>query len=96
MIKSKQFILDLNLIIINLIFCHAISTHLGYEFLDTLDEHLCSTNLDDLLFIVGDINIDLLSDNKKSLLDFMYGNNLNNFVNEPTRCIKKYKYLNKR
>ena len=60
--------------------------------MDNLDEYLFSTDLNDSLFIVGDININLLNVNKQdnNLTNFMYGLGLKNYVLEPTRSVTKY------
>jgi hypothetical protein len=55
------------------------------DFLTNLDTVLSSIYLDDPLFIVGDLNMDLLSAKGQPLIDFMEGLKLNNFVKEPTR-----------
>jgi hypothetical protein len=62
------------------------------DFLTYLDTILLSINLDDLLFIIGDLNMDLLSAKGQPLLDYMEEQKIKNFVNEPSRV--SYKFFN--
>jgi hypothetical protein len=60
------------------------------DFLTYLDTILLSINLDDPLFIIGDLSMDLLSAKGQPLLDFMEEQKIKNFVNEPTRVSSKF------
>ncbi len=58
------------------------------SFLENLDSIVSSLNFDDPLFIIGDLNMDLLSSKGQLLSDFMKDHLLKNFIKEPTRITK--------
>ena len=47
-------------------------------------------NLDNPLFIIGDLKMDILSAKGQPLLDYMEEQKIKNFVNEPTRVSSKF------
>ena len=57
------------------------------EFVDYLDNIISGINLNDPLFIIGDLNMDLLPSNSNSnpLKDFITFNKFQNVIKEPTR-----------
>ena len=57
------------------------------DFLNAIQEFLYTKNIDQPLFIVGDLNLDLACTNSsgKCLLDWMASCNLVNYVDKPTR-----------
>ena len=55
------------------------------DFIDHLDSIVKNTNLNNSLFIFGDLNMNWLDQNGKSLKLFCEENNLANYVTEPTR-----------
>ena len=56
----------------------------GSEFLDNLEEYITTFNLNDDLFIIGDLNMNLLNKRCK-LNDFLKSLELKNWIEKPTR-----------
>lgn len=79
---------------INFVCCYKPPDYHEEKFLENMDNFLFTLNLDLPLFIVGDLNMDLLNDANKNLKDFIIGNGLVNFVKETTRTFTKF-YQNK-
>lgn len=62
-------------------------------FLDNLEEFIDSLNLNEPLFIIGDLNMDLNLDNKyrnSKINEFLSNNELINFIKKPTRNSTKF------
>ena len=59
------------------------------KFIEYLDNILAGINLNDPLFIIGDLNMDLLS-SANLLKDFIADNNFKNFITEPTRVSSRF------
>ena len=60
------------------------------SFLDALQDYMFTRNLELPLFVIGDLNMDLLSTQKCSkLLEFMQFLNLKNYVDVPTRIASR-------
>jgi hypothetical protein len=65
----------------------------NFQFLDALEKYMLSIDLNQPLFIIGDLNLDLLKDkngcysnkNGELLQQFIDNYNLINFINSPTR-----------
>ena len=55
------------------------------EYLEYLETFIYSNNLNNSTFIIGDLNLDLLSKNGNQLVQFMRNVEFKNFINEPTR-----------
>lgn len=60
-----------------------------------LKEFMYSLDLNDPLFIIGDLNMDMLDKNNKNLVEFLGNNDLVYFVTEPTRVSQSYCNCNK-
>ncbi len=92
--------LRLNNLILNFVSCYKNPKENSQVFLDTLDEFLITTNLNEPLLIIGDFNIDLVKlKTKKLISNFMNGLELKNYMNESTRSVSKFsnnknQYLN--
>lgn len=70
---------------INIFCCYKPPSELKQPFLEHLENSLFMLNPDENLFVIGDLNMDLLSGLGDDLVNFMNCNNLKNFVGNPTR-----------
>ena len=70
---------------VNFIACYKSPSFNNADFLEFLDLKVSGVNLNEPLFIIGDLNMDLNSDAGKLLHDFMNDFHLKNFIKEPTR-----------
>ena len=61
------------------------------KFINYLDSHLLSIDLSKPLFIIGDLNFDLLTDSGRPLQGLMENYDLNNAVQKPTRIAHRIK-----
>ena len=61
------------------------------DFLNHIDNIVNSIDLNDPIFIVGDLNMDLLSPHGNSLSDFIKNHILKNYISEPTRVCTRFK-----
>ena len=59
-------------------------------FLEKLEDFMHSLNLNEPLFIAGDLNMDYDADSNSNICKFIDNNDLINFVNKPTRISKKF------
>ncbi|CAF0861672.1 unnamed protein product, partial [Brachionus calyciflorus] len=59
-------------------------------FLDKLDDFIHTLNLNEPLFIIGDLNMDCLNNANLKIKDFIQNNDLINFVTKPTRISTKF------
>ncbi len=72
--------------IYNFINCYKPPNQNDNEFLDELENLIYSFNSNDALFIIGDLNMNLLKTNEtNNLSNFMENNLLTNYVTNPTR-----------
>lgn len=77
--------LMINGIVTNFICSYKPPSDVCCEYLSYVEDFLFSLNMELPLFIVGDLNMDLLSDRGSELSKFLYNNSLRNFVDKPTR-----------
>ena len=91
-IEAIHFELNVNNIHYNFICCYKAPNIDQVETLNIIEEYLFLINLNKDLFIVGDLNMDLFEENIKNsnLIDFMFNNNFNQAVTDPTRICTKY------
>ena len=75
---------------INFVCCYKPPDYHDETFLNTLDDFLFSINLELPLFIVGDLNMNLLSESNRKLKEFIINNGLVNYVRESTRTVTKF------
>lgn len=83
--------------VINFISCYKAPNINDIIFLDELEDFIFTLNLDSDLIMLGDLNMNLLEEKEcnNNLLEFLFNNNLKQFVTEPTRiCTKYYERLN--
>ncbi|CAF0989180.1 unnamed protein product [Brachionus calyciflorus] len=79
----------------NFVYCYRAPNIKEQFFLDKLDDFIHSLNLDEPLFIIGDLNMDLSTSGNSNINDFIKNNDLINFIQKPTRiCTKFYKKTN--
>jgi len=77
--------------IINFISTYKPPSTINQNYLDHLEDFLFKhTDKDDPLFIIGDLNMDLVSDKGDELRDFLTTNDLKNYVVEHTRVQTNY------
>lgn len=75
---------------INFVCCSKPPDYHEESFLENMDNFLFTMNLDLPLFIVGDLNMNMLNESNKNLKDFLVGNGLVNFVRKTTRTVTKF------
>ena len=80
-----SFIIQINSTRMNFVACYKPPCFDNTRFLDELEDILLSLDQSDPTFIVGDLNMDLLSDNGEKLRQFIQANHLANFIDKPTR-----------
>jgi exonuclease III len=73
----------------NFLSCYRSPSFNETDFLHKLEDFIFSINLNEPLFLIGDLNFDLLDKDCK-LFDFINNYNLFNFVNKPTRISNNY------
>ena len=69
----------------NFLACYKSPSINNQDYLDFLENYVSSIDLKDPLFIVGDLNIDLLSKHENLLIRFIENFKLKNFITSPTR-----------
>ncbi|CAF1017571.1 unnamed protein product [Brachionus calyciflorus] len=85
-IKSLKF---------NFLYCYRAPNIQEQPFIDKLDDFIHTLNLDEPLFIVGDLNMDYNPKINSNIKEFIDNNALVNFVLKPTRvCSKFYRKTN--
>jgi hypothetical protein len=60
------------------------------EYCEILEDLIYNFNYNDSLLIMGDLNINLFNKDNNKLLNFINNNNMNNYVNKPTRIATIY------
>ncbi|RNA23157.1 Sentrin-specific protease [Brachionus plicatilis] len=85
-----QILNEIDNLPVNLICCYKPPNYDDENFLEELDDLLLTIDIELPLFIIGDLNMDLLDNLSKSLKDFMTSNGLINYVIEPTRTVTKF------
>lgn len=60
------------------------------SFFEHLEDFVFTLDASLPLFIIGDLNCDLLSDEKSALKEFIDSNCLKNFVQNPTRIVRRF------
>ena len=88
-IEYISFTIDINGQSLSFISCYKPPDYDDTTFLDELEDILFDIDQSNSLFIIGDLNMDLLSDKGDHLKQFMKGNHLDNFVKEPTRIARR-------
>jgi hypothetical protein len=93
--KSESMeVMHLNLILknntFNFLACYKSPRQHNQLFVDYLDSIITGIDLKDPLFIIGDLNMDLLSPNPHPLKEFITLNSFNNFITEPTRIRNRF------
>jgi exonuclease III len=81
--------INLNLVDMDFICCYNPNYNNRTAFINSLEHFLLSLNLDKLIFIVGDLNINLNSDNGVILNQFANKYDFRNYVQEPTRVVNQ-------
>jgi hypothetical protein len=77
----------------NFIYCYRAPNTNEQNYLDKLDDFIHTLNLDEPLFILGDLNMDVNSNS--NIIEFIKNNDVVNFIQKPTRvCSKFYKKIN--
>ena len=76
--------------ILNFISCYKPPNENNQIFLDTIEEIYYTYDLLNPIFIIGDINIDILKSNNNIILNFTKNNNLKNEITQPTHSILRY------
>ena len=82
--------LKINAQFINFVYCYRSPCLNELSYLDKLEDFIQSLNLNDPLFIIGDLNYDFLNESKSSIRDFITNNDLVNFVKTPTRVCSRF------
>ena len=84
-IECIQYSIMIDKMSLNFISCYKAPDIDNQLFLDKLEEVLLELDNDLPLFIIGDLNMDLLNNKQNDLSSFIINNSLSNFVNAPTR-----------
>ncbi|CAF1085067.1 unnamed protein product [Brachionus calyciflorus] len=80
---------------LNFVYCYRPPTLNEIKFLDELEDFIHTLNLNEPLFVFGDLNMNCLNDENLNIKRFMQENELINFMSRPTRnCSKFYKKTN--
>ncbi|CAF1091926.1 unnamed protein product, partial [Brachionus calyciflorus] len=80
---------------LNFLYCYRAPSLNECKYLDKLEDFIHSLNLNDPLFIFGDLNMNCLNENNLNIKQFIQNNELVNFVISPTRmCSKLFKKSN--
>ena len=74
----------------NFIACYKSPSVHNQKFIEYLESVLMGIDLNDPLFIIGDLNMDLLSSNENPLKRFMQDQNMSNFINNATRVRQRF------
>ena len=90
--KSELIYLQIKIKTVKYNFIHCYRSPVLNEniFLERLEDFIHNLNLDEPLFIIGDLNMDLLSDAQKSFKSFIDNNDLINFITSPTRIATRH------
>jgi hypothetical protein len=80
----------------NFIYCYRNPSEDSYIFLNKIDTFIVTLNLEEHIFVVGDLNINLLTNKDNLLTNFIKSYNLKNLVKSPTHEASKiFKKSNK-
>ena len=74
----------------NIIACYKPPSYSEQVFLDGLEELIFSINSDEPLFLIGDMNMDLLTSKGSALASFIANNSLKNFTTDATRIATRH------
>jgi hypothetical protein len=88
-IEAIHLKINLNSVDVDFICCYNPNFNNRKVFIDFLELYLLSLDLNKPIFIVGDLNINLNSDNGVILTEFAKKYDFRNFVQEPTRVVKQ-------
>ncbi|CAF1132148.1 unnamed protein product [Brachionus calyciflorus] len=89
-IELIYFQLKISSQVYNFIYCYRQPILNEIVYLYRLESILHSLNLNDPLFIVGDLNMNILNNENSNLNSFLANNELMNFIDSPTRTSSKY------
>lgn len=84
-IKNQKF---------NFIYCYRSPCLKETQYLDKLEDFLQTLNLNESLFVIGDLNMDCKNKQNSKIEIFLANNDLINFITKPTRVCTKFSKKN--
>lgn len=89
-IECIYFSIKYNKSILNFISCYKPPNENDQSFIDKIEEIFFKYDLSNPIFIIGDINMDILNGKNNTILKFIKDNNLKNEITQPTHSILRY------
>ncbi len=89
-IECIYFSIKYNKSILNFISCYKPPNENDQSFIDKIEEIFFKCDLSNPIFIIGDINMDILNGKNNIILKFIKDNNLKNEITQPTHSILRY------